>query len=710
MSAAQHLLSSRILDSHAGRCRNRHHRGRASCNIPCSTEIKRDYKQEVGGKEARVKSGSRNDQHRDASKNGRDARLTVTLLPGRQPSGGDAMVLTPSGSFSSVPMSAHQTHHHVSPLTPTAPHSAALNDTEQALAEVELLAQNQKKLGTLTNRMTTILSGFDRRLIKLESTMLPIHRSTQTLLRIQDNIDHVLESLNKTLGHYDVLQDEEPLVMQGPSTRNPQPYLDTIGRVKQGLDFLVQSNLQSQQKVMLKMNDLIETGSRNIADLIKDWLTAETDQHSMELEENLSREVPLHRLSSATIDAIVPLFSFLKTLPTHPKTHHAPFSSALVAYSDIRGNHMENALVRLAQRVLTYSQERLESSAGRSGMTAAWQNDDEEAGYTRGSAGISIWINSTLSMAENELLMLTELLQSLSPPSSSTTIQSTFARLLRLPLRSFANTLNTLHNEVRRRATSMHNFFAFDIIGTLTNASHQWESIIVANCPKQESHHHHESTPLHALTESLAAFRNTAMQVFPTFIQQVNSMPLQRETEVPSTAVNEITYSSLTYMRHICEYADVVGPLLATLGSGNWLMGAGGAPVLSLDIDQESILSQYLCDVLAALLNALEARSRAIRQQSTASIFLFNNIGHIRREIARSDQESTSSLAACLGTTASELIDGALRQANGSYLDAWNPVVSALMEDGMGLNAKSGSKITAMGGGGERAAVKDRFA
>lgn len=103
-----------------------------------------------------------------------------------------------------------------SPLASTT--SSALthqHDTELALAELELLGQNQRKLGSLTNRMTAILSGFDRRLIKLESTMLPIHRSTQTLLRIQENVDEVLDSLDKTLGHYDVVQDEEPLIMQG---------------------------------------------------------------------------------------------------------------------------------------------------------------------------------------------------------------------------------------------------------------------------------------------------------------------------------------------------------------------------------------------------------------------------------------------------------------------------------------------------------------
>lgn len=189
-------------------------------------------------------------------------------------------------------------------------------------------------------------------------------------------------------------------------------------------------------------------------------------------------------------------------------------------------------------------------------------------------------------------------------------------------------------------------------------------------------------------------------------------MPQQREAEVPSTTVNEITYSSLNFMRHLCEYADVVGPLLTTLGSGGWMMGSGGAPVLTLGLEgeQASIMSKYLADVLAAVLKALDARSRAIRQPSTASIFLLNNIGYIRKQFARSDRESSIGLAACMGVTGSELIETALRQANASYLDAWNPIVGAIMDENFGLNAKSGSKIAAIGGGGEKAAVKDRFA
>lgn len=599
-------------------------------------------------------------------------------------------------------------------LSPTTPASANLhNETEQALAEVELLAQNQRKLGTLTNRMTSILSGFDRRLIKLESTMLPIHRSTQTLIRIQENVDNVLHSLNKTLGHYDVVQDEEPLLRQGPSVRDPQPYLDTIARVKQGLDYLARSDLQSQQKVMLKMNDLIELGSRNVTDMIRDWVTAESDMHGIDVADYVPRGMALPRLSTATMDAIIPLFSFLKSLPTHPQTHHAPFSSALVAYSEIRGRYVDASLAPLAQQVITYSQERLSSTAGRAGMTAAWQNDEDDTGYSRGNAGLSNWINAALDLTENEYSILEELMQSLNPPSSQTTIHSTFSRLLRAPLRSFASTLSSLQNEIRRSSSTQHTFFAFDLIGALSNASQRWENVIVANCARQQesSNPHSEQTALHALSESLVSTRGMALEIFPTYIAGINAMPMQREAEVPSTTINEITYSSLNFMRQLCEYADVVAPLLTSLGAGMWMMGSDRAPVLSLGIDSEtqSILSQYLADVLAALLNALEARSRAIRQQSTACIFLLNNISHIKRELIYNGR--SSGVSDCLGPTGIELTDGALRSAYSSYLEAWNPVIGPLMEDTPGLTSKpSGPKLAGMGGNSEKAAVKDRFA
>lgn len=289
------------------------------------------------------------------------------------------------------------------------------------------------------------------------------------------------------------------------------------------------------------MHDLIETGSRSVCSVIKDWVQAES-QDFIDPADYLPRGIALPVLSEATREHIVPLLSFLKTLPIHPRTHHAPFSSALAAYAEIRSTYVEACLAPSNKRVLAYAQERVgvnAGAAGRAGMAAAWgDDDDDDIGYARGNAGLADWMSSTLDMAENEYGMLSSLLSSLDPPSSTSTIQSTFARLLRAPLRDYSHTIQALHHEVRRHMSlsTSHTFFCFDIVAALSIAAPKWELIIVNGCAGHSGGGSEEkAVNPNALPEALQTLRGTAMQVFPTFIQTVNAMPQQREGEVPSS-------------------------------------------------------------------------------------------------------------------------------------------------------------------------------
>lgn len=56
-----------------------------------------------------------------------------------------------------------------------------------------------------------------------------------------------------------------------------------------------------------------------------------------------------------------------------------------------------------------------------------------------------------------------------------------------------------------------------------------------------------------------------------------------------------------------------MGPLLQTLGDGNWMIGSSAPPSLGLmgiegDDTQRGIVSNYLNDVLATILSALEGK------------------------------------------------------------------------------------------------------
>ncbi|PWY98442.1 hypothetical protein BCV70DRAFT_201756 [Testicularia cyperi] len=618
--------------------------------------------------------------------------------------------------------------------------STAHNDTELAFAELQVLSQNQRKLANLTNRMTTILSGFDKRLIKLEGSILPIHKSTQKLTRMSDNIDLTLATLNKTLGHYDVVIDEQPILKQGPDVRDTRPYIDTIDRVIKGLRYLQRSDLKSQEGVMKKMTDLIELGARNLTTVISDWVSA--DSEPIDATEVNPRTFSYPVLSEPTNDAIVPILNYLSTLPEHPRTGYTPLPAALAVYASVRSDYLVKSLSPMVDRMHSFALEKV--GVRGSGMVMVMQEDDDDhtGDYRRGESGTVELFESFYAMLYNEHTILEGLLTSAELGRETLLLASAFSQLAAGPLAKLVEALSSIQSHVRRHL-STHTSFLLDLIGGLSNVilTGRWDILIrwMEDSPDEPLQASVRITktdldlnagfaPAAEVLEIYSKLKNTAIGIFPRFIEDVKGIPARRAAEVPSTTVNEITYMGLHFIRQNVEYSDVTSPLLQTLGNGNWMMSSGTAPVLSLGLDNDpskhSIVGDYLNDVVAVVLTALEARSKAIRQPSTASIFLLNNIGHLRRMLAaplpsylgaNEDGSAASTISLHLGEMGDDLLATALRQANTAYLDAWSPVVAPLMDDQplahtSQYHRHATTKLIGVGSGSEKNQVKDRFA
>ncbi|EPQ31833.1 uncharacterized protein PFL1_00032 [Pseudozyma flocculosa PF-1] len=622
--------------------------------------------------------------------------------------------------------------------------SSQQQDTEVAFAELQLLSQNQRKLASLTTRMTTILTGFDKRLIRLEGSILPIHKSTQKLARMSDNIDLTLAALNKTLGHYDVLIDEQPIIKAGPDVRDTTPYMETIDRVLKGLDYLRRSDLKSQEGVMKRMNDLVETGARNLVDVVRDWVNA--DSEPIDLSEYSPRNASYPVLSGPTQEAIVPIFHYLATLHDHPRTGYSPLPASLSTYANVRSAYLDRCLSPMAQRIYTYAVEKIGTTASSAGMVMVNHDDDDDAAgtYRRGDADPAGTVSAYCGMLENDYRILQSLLSDAGLQKEALLSIATFSHLASAPLRTLVENLGSVHSHVRRHL-STHTFFLFDLIGGLSTAilSGRWDALVrqmddpsggmlrsAYTINKSDLDVGAGVAAANEVLDLYNKFKNMAMGVFPRFVEDIKAIPQRRAAEVPSTSVNEITYMALQFVRQIVEYSDVVGPLLQTLGPGSWMMSSSAAPVLSLGLDDDpskrTIVGEYLNDVLAVTLGALETRSKAIRQPSTASIFLLNNIGHLSRSMRAplpshfgGDDDGgrgPSILSLHLGQMGEDLLLSATRQANTAYLDAWSPVVSTLMEDQPLAGAQSQyhrhatTKLMGVGGASEKNQVKDRFA
>jgi exocyst complex component 7 len=58
---------------------------------------------------------------------------------------------------------------------------------EDEAADIELLEQHLIKTSNISQRMTSILTNFDSRLIRLEKSILPLHKSTQSLTKLAES-------------------------------------------------------------------------------------------------------------------------------------------------------------------------------------------------------------------------------------------------------------------------------------------------------------------------------------------------------------------------------------------------------------------------------------------------------------------------------------------------------------------------------------------
>lgn len=61
----------------------------------------------------------------------------------------------------------------------------------------------------------SILSSFESRLMKLENSIIPVHKQTENLQRLQENVEKTLSCLDHVISYYHVASDTEKIIREG---------------------------------------------------------------------------------------------------------------------------------------------------------------------------------------------------------------------------------------------------------------------------------------------------------------------------------------------------------------------------------------------------------------------------------------------------------------------------------------------------------------
>lgn len=108
---------------------------------------------------------------------------------------------------------------------------------EQASADLVLLQQNLIKSKVVTSQMTALLTSFDDRLARLDKSVVPIHRSTKDLSKIQRNVEAALFAIDAVVGTNDLV-DREQEVIDGLPKHDLPGYMASLTRLKSAMQSL----------------------------------------------------------------------------------------------------------------------------------------------------------------------------------------------------------------------------------------------------------------------------------------------------------------------------------------------------------------------------------------------------------------------------------------------------------------------------------------
>uniref|UniRef100_A0A671L053 Exocyst complex component 7 n=1 Tax=Sinocyclocheilus anshuiensis TaxID=1608454 RepID=A0A671L053_9TELE len=206
-------------------------------------------------------------------------------------------------------------------MIPTEDASARKREIEDKLKQeqetLSFIRESLEKSDQLTKGMVSILSSFESRLMQLENSIIPVHKQTENLQRLQENVDKTLSCLDHVISYYHVAKDTDKIIREGPAGRLDE-YLACIAKIQKAVEYFQDNNPDSPELNTVKARfekgkELLEAEFRSLLTryskpvppiLILDAIGGDED---MEVQE----DVTLEHLPEAVLQDIICISAWL---------------------------------------------------------------------------------------------------------------------------------------------------------------------------------------------------------------------------------------------------------------------------------------------------------------------------------------------------------------------------------------------------------------
>uniref|UniRef100_A0A8B9Q0D0 Exocyst complex component 7 n=1 Tax=Apteryx owenii TaxID=8824 RepID=A0A8B9Q0D0_APTOW len=608
-------------------------------------------------------------------------------------------------------------------MIPTEEVSARRREIEGKLKQEEetlsFIKESLEKSDQLTKNMVSILSSFESRLMKLENSIIPVHKQTENLQRLQENVEKTLSCLDHVISYYHVAKDTEKIIREGPTGRLEE-YLNCMDKIQKAVEYFQDNNPDSPE--LNRVKSLFERGKESLESEFRSLMTRHTkpvppililDLISGDDEMETQEEMSLEHLPESVLHDIIRISGWLvengrnqdfmtvyfqirsiqldrsiKGLKDHFRKNS---SSSGVPYSPAIQNKRKDTptkkpikrpvlipgTIRKAQNLLKqYSQHGLDGKKGASNLIPMEGHEhdlrvkhlsdtlSDKHGPAAGrddvfDIEIDAYIHCVsafVKLAQSEYQLLTEIV----PEHHQ---KKTFDSLIQ---ESLDNLIMEGDNIVSaaRKAIIRHDYSAvltiFPVLKHLKQMKPEFDQVLQGTAAGTKN----------KLPGLITSMETTGAKALEEFADNIKNDP-DKEYNMPKDGtVHELTSNAILFLQQLLDFQETAGAMLASQETSS------SASSYSSEFSRR-LLSTYICKVLGNLQLNLLSKSKVYEDPALSAIFLHNNYNYILKSLEKSE---LIQLVAVTQKTAERSYRELIEQQIQTYQRSWLKVTDYILE------------------------------
>ncbi|XP_035389294.1 exocyst complex component 7 isoform X5 [Electrophorus electricus] len=578
--------------------------------------------------------------------------------------------------------------------------SARKREIEEKLKQeqetLSFIRENLEKSDQLTKGMVSILSSFESRLMALENSIIPVHKQTENLQRLQENVDKTLFCLDHVISYYHVAKDTDKIIREGPSGRLDE-YLACIAKIQKAVEYFQDNNPDSPELNTVKVR--FEKGKEQLEAEFRALLTRYSKPVPPILildaiggDEELEGEVTLEHLPEAVLQDLICISTWL--------VEYGRNQDFMNVYFQIRSNQLDRSIKGLkehfrknsASSVLPYSpavQTKRKDTPTKKAPKRPGKDDNMDVEID----SYIHCISSFVKLAQSEYTLLTEII----PEHHQ---KKTFDSLIQEALDNLMLDGDNIVTSARK-AIMRHDYSAvltiFPILRHLKQTKPDFDSTLQGTAASTKN----------KLPGLITSMETTGAKALEEFADSIKNDP-DKEYNMPKDGtVHELTSNAILFLQQLLDFQETAGAMLASQVLGDTYNipldpreTSSSASSYSSEFSRR-LLSTYICKVLGNLQLNLLSKSKVYEDQALSAIFLHNNYNYILKSLEKFE---LIQLVAVTQKKAESSYRELIEQQIQTYQRSWLKVTDHLTERNMPA-FQPGTKLKDK----ERQLIKDKF-